>query len=708
MTQNLKSSRPGPPQKTPLTQGIGATDWKDTADERRIKDVAAARSVFIRLQTDNELRFATFRNTRNQLEGGRPYNPQDMETQGATWQTNVNFGDARASRDRTLLPYWKLVHDVPHTIAVTVDTSGQDAGKSEAAFAECFDLFLKDWGADYFVQFMNKASNFVNFGPGIVQWAELDNPRWKAVNVQRVVWPKNARMSPDEWDVVALVQDCAPTDLYQKLRTAKARKTHEAAGWNIDAVQKAIQYFKDGTFSPDPRDYTRWQDMFVNNDIAVATPFEPLQLVWLFVRQFADDDGTPGKVGCYVFTQQGGVEEFLFEDEDYCDKFQETLNAVWYDTGVDSMVHSIKGFAIKNFYFTALLNRVKSRFVDAATFGFGINFQRNDSIPDEAPPIENYGPVTIFPPGLSQLNVYPQVQQSATVIEMLENNQAQNNSQYREQTQQIQETDTATQAKLLAAMQGELSEASASIYLAQVGENIFAQCMAKLRKRENRNPDAVAFVKRMRMRGIPDAAIFDADIRVQCGANAGMASAANRALKFQQLLPLMNAPGVNGRYILSEYFTSVLGSMGGVKALVPEGETENPLQVRQALMENQDFGQGQALPVAPSDNHAVHAATHITPLEGIVGAYQQQGTINPEQTVALTIGTEHTGQHMQALATDESQKAVFQQLNPRFRMIQSAARGILTKLSQNAQGQQSGAPGQPQQQPQGNVVPMQQ
>lgn len=49
--------------------------------------------------------------------------------------------------------------------------------------------------------------------------------------------------------------------------------------------------------------------------MTVASIFEPLQLVWLYVRQFT------GEIGCYVFTRQGGV-EYPFENASYCEDFR--------------------------------------------------------------------------------------------------------------------------------------------------------------------------------------------------------------------------------------------------------------------------------------------------------------------------------------------------------------------------------------------------
>jgi hypothetical protein len=678
------------PQYPPQKVAKGPSAPKSEVEEgRRVKDVQSARSIYDRMVADNDLRSRTIAQTRNQLEGGRPFDPAALEAQGAAWQTNVNFGDAQASRDRTLLPYWKMINDVPHKAAFTIESGAPQTEKYQAAFADAFDEFLKDWGADYFQQYMQMAANFVNYGPGIVQWGDDVNPRYKNVNVQRMYFPMNCQMSPDDWEVVALVRDMTASELYEKIRDPKTSERSEYAGWKKEAVQDFIIQSSNNGVMPDVRDYTRVSDKLVNNDIAVTTPFMPMPTVWLYVKQFAKPGDKKRKISCCVFTPNSGVDDFLFEDDDCAESFRHIFGPVWYNTGTDGMVHSIKGFGIKNYYFSALSNRMKSRFVDSATVSLGVNFQYNDSnTPDETPPVENYGPFTIFPNGLTQLSVYPQLQAASGVMQMLENNQSENNSLYRQQQQQIENSDTATQANILATMQGQLSEASASIYLSQVGENIFTEQVRRLRKRGNRNEDAKKFVKRLKDRGVPDEVIFEIDVRVATGANSSMANPAIRAQMFQQDLALMNLPGINSRWFLENLIANKYGAYAVTKALLPEGQDSQPMQRRQAIMENSDFGQGIMLPVAPSDAHYEHIQEHLKPLAGIVQAFKNNGQISPEQAPALIITLEHTGQHMQFLSQDETMKAQFQQVSPDFRLIQSIARGILTRMSSQEQGPQ--------------------
>lgn len=676
-----KSKYPGPVKQTP---SVTTEEFDEMDEQRRVKDVASALSIYNRMELDNTLRSATFARVRNQLEGGRPFDPGMLEEQGAAWQTNVNFGDSQAARDRTLLPYWKMVNDVPHRIATTVLANTPNAEKYAAAFNECFDEFLDDWNEDYQLQFMMLTKNFVDYGPGLAHWPDKDSPRYKAPNVTRVLFPMNTKMTPESWDVMALVEDVGPSELYRKIRNKTETRRSKEAGWNPEIIKHTICTFKDGNY-PDYMDYTRWQDILVNNDIMVSSPYEPIPLIWLFVKQF------DGKIGAYAFTKQDGVDDFIFKNEDYEEEFRRIIGAIWYDTGADAMIHSIKGFAVKNYYFSSLLNRTKSRMVDSATMSLGLNFQReSDAVPDESPPIENYGPVTIFPSGFRQLQYYPQQQTAASVITMLENNAAANNSLYREQSQQIEQTDTATQAKILAAQQSETSAASSSIFLAQIGGNIFSEQMRRLRRKGNTDKDAKEFVKRMREKGIPDEVIFETRIRVKAGANAGLANPAMRILAFQEGMALANQPGVNRRWFLENYIANKYGANAVDKALFPEGQSSSTYQARQAMQENVDFGQGHPLPVIPEDDHFVHLQTHLERLQPIAGSAQSGQELSPEQMVALTIGVEHSSEHMQYLSQDQTQKAQFASIRPLFSQIQSVTRGILTKLSAQQQQPPSG------------------
>lgn len=694
----MATKRNPPPKpkgfKAPLSPNTAASkpatdDFERVADARRIKDVASARTIYDRLIQDNTLRSATYATVRNQMEGGRPRDPGELEANGESWSCNVNFGDAQAQRNRVLQPFWKMVNDVPHRAVFTIDSQAPQSGLWEASFSECFDEFHEDWAADYFQQFMQTVANYVNFGPGLVNWADPDTARYKAVNPTRVLFPKNAKMSPDSWEIIAFTRDMEMTELYAKIRDPQEERRSKAAGWNPEVIKATIVQAQPGGPPADYRDYTRLADQLVNNDIMITTPFQPQAVVWMYVKQF---DGT---IGCYVFTPTTVANDFLFLDLNASTSFRQLLGGLWYDTGTDGMVHSIKGFGIKNFFVATLLNRMKSRMADSATFSLGINFQWQDNnTPDETPPVENYGAYSIFPSGLNQLGIYPQLKAASDVMSILENNAAENNSLYKQNNEEIAGSDTATQANILANIQGQTAESSASIFLAQLAENFYTEQVRRLRRRGNRDEDAKKFVKRMKSRGVPDEIIYDAEVRVKTGANAGNWNPAVRAQQFQEGLALASVPGVNTRYFLENLIAYKYGAQAVGKAILPEGAQSNPIQRRQAKMENVDFGQGVPLDAALEDDHVAHLEEHLKPASGILAQAKQGQEMAPEQIAALTTSVEHMGEHMSFLSKDESKKAQFQQLLPQFRLISSMTRGILAKMQQGGQNGQGG--GQPQ------------
>lgn len=669
--------------KAPASHG----DFKQAEKARRVDSVESARTIYNRLETDNMLRFQVISRVRGQLEGNRPWDQAQMEANGVGWQCNNNWGDSAAMRDRILLPYWKTINDVPFRAVFTIDSMAPQSEKWQLAYSEAFDEFLHDWASDYDLQFKIFVSNLINYGPGIVQWGDAETPRYKAVNVTRVLWPKNCRMSPDEWEVVALTRDMPATELYEKVRDRKTSERSEYAGWNTNAVKAALVQSKDGGPSPDYRDYTRLQDQLINNDIAVTTPFSPIPVIWLYVKEFS------GKICAYCFTRNDGVDDFLFKDDDAAESYRNLLGSVWYDTGVDGMVHSIQGFAVKNYYYAATINRIKCRLVDSATVSLGLNFQYQDgNTPDEQPPVASFGPINIWPSGLNQLPIYPNPNAGQHMMEVLQQNQAENAAQYRQNQQQIENSDTATQAKILAQQQGVITEASASVFLSQYGENILTEQVRRLRKRGNKNEDAKKFVRRLKERGVPEEVIYEKEIRVRTGANAGMANPALRSQNFQEGLQLARYPGMNTRWFLENIIANKYGANAVDKAILPEGAESEPIQRRQAIMENVAFGQGIPLPVAPEDAHYEHIQEHLKPLAGIVGSFKQNGQIAPEQASALVIALEHTGQHMSYLSRDETMKDAFQEIKPQFSLIQSIARGILTQMQAKSQEEQQPAP----------------
>lgn len=662
---------------------MAPTDEK--ISDRRVKDAASARTIWQTYRDHDEPRIKQMASVRNQIDGGRPFDPAILHRNGEDYMTNVNFRDAESAFNRTYLPYWKMVHDVPNKIAVSIESSSPHSEKWAKAYAEAFDLFLRDWGSDYFFQFMLFTNDFVKFGPGYCMWADPDSPRFKHARTELVKLPGKAKANVADWEICAVEDTMSVSELWKKIRNKGSATRSKHVGWNVEQVKKAITFCKDGSGSEhDGKNWTEIQDKIVSNDISVSESWRPLEIVRMFVKGFDD------KIACYVFAKNAAVPEFMFETEDYAAEFKHVIGGLFYDIGTAGLVHSIKGYGIKNYYFSILQNRMKSRVVDAALFAMGFNFQREES-GNDSPPVENFGAINIFPQGLKQITVYPQVGAAQSAIDMLERNANTNNFAYRDSSQDIAETNTARQAVILANLSEEIGSATASIYLAQVGENIYGECVRRLMKKGSQDKDAVKFIKRLRDRGVPVDKIDPDSVHVSTGASPGTAGAALRDMILKELLGMIRLPGMNVRYILENYIANKLGTQAIGKVLLPEGAESAPAQRRLAMMENSLFGQGMELPVDPADAHMEHAEEHLKPLMEIIKAYEAQGQLSPEQMVALNTAIPHSTAHFEALKSDETMADAYRQLYPQFSQVQSIAAGIFSNMMKQQQAAQQGA-----------------
>lgn len=658
--------------------------FKREEQDRRIKSPLEANSMFSQWEKDHSQRSAVYSQVRNQMEGGRPIDPNELRKKGMQWQSNINFGDAQADRDRVLIPLWKAVHGAPHAISVSIDSGSTDSGKWQAAFEEAFDEFKEDCGQSYTIQFMRSMKNLVDFGCGAVMWDNMNTPMYRALNFQRIYFPKNTRMDMKTWEAVGIVDDISASELWAKIRNPEVSSKSKQVGWSEDAIKAAIVSACGEAW--DGQDFTRFQDMLVNNDLAVSSKFQPLAIRIIYIKGF------DGKIAKYIFTQNNnGGTEFLYKNEKEADDFGDIFGFVWYDTGVDSMVHSIKGFGVKNYAPALLKNRMRCRIVDGAGIAMSLNFKKSGEMPSESPPVESYGTINVFPEQLEQISTYPQFAQGLQVLEMLEANQAQNNSLYRQQQKQVADSQTATQATILAQMQGEVTEASMALILTQIGESYFAQMVKRLRKKGNTDSYAKDFVRRLRNKGVPDEVIFgnEVAVRVRCGTTAGMA---NPILRGQTILEvagyLANKPEVNQRWIDEQFIANKLGSQAVNKALLPVDSESNPAARRMAKLENLAFGQGEEFDAAPSDAHVEHIDIHLRPVETAVDRLNQGAEYDAQSIGPHIIAVEHSGQHLTFLSKDETKKPLFIQMKARLTAVQSALRGVMANLQKQQQAMQ--------------------
>lgn len=665
-------------EEQPFAEG-GENDYND----RRIANCSAARELYTRLYLEDQWRAQSRAQIRNQIEGGRPFDPAELQRNGeASWRSNVNFNDARAAFARVSLPYWKMVNEVPRRISVKLHTKAPHADQWALVMAEAFDRFLDDWGADYFMQFSGFCDDFVMYGPGYVMWPDTKTPRYKWAQATQLLFPKRTKVSVDDWELVCLRREITASELVNLIRNKRERGLSKTMGWKPEAVMKAIKMASPGPDSTRYTDPNYFQDMVVANDLVIGGVWPPVEVVDLWATS---RDGK--KIRHYIFTQKSDVQDYLYEADEEAETFRQIFGPCFDGVGPNGMIHAVKGFGVRNYYYMTAINRTKCRMLDSATFAMGMNFIKSDNTPDGSPPVENVSMLNVFPSGLTQLQWYPSLQVGIELVQSLKANQDENNFTYNEVKESIADTDTATQGKLIAAIGAEMGTAQSSIFLSQLGQNILTEQFNRL-ARGSGDPDSSKFRDRCKKGGVPDEA-FDIERTVKTGASPMMASPAQRTQNIMSARAVIyNLPGANRRWFDEQTVANFLGADAVGNALLPDGSQSDPAARRLAMMENADLAQGMELPVAPEDAHVEHLDEHLKPLEAVVQASQQGQQISPDHLVMAQTTLPHIGQHLEFLSADETKKQEFKQLKARASNVQSVVQGLMVRL---AKAQQNGS-----------------
>jgi len=664
--------------------------------ERRIRDAATARSLFLKLRTASLVRREKWMQVQNQLDGAPPFSAKQLMELGQNWRCNVNFRDAASTLEQVLISYWRLLHDTTNLAAVTYLTPDDPKAETwEQIFQQAFNRFIDDWGPDYVRNYLLFSQNHVAFGVGVAFWNDKFTPRWEAVRVGDVEVPTRSKASVEKLSLIAVRQEMEIDYIWELVRTEENKAMARKRGWNPDAIEALLvrEFVKQEGNVSTPitgHDVLELQRLMRDNALGVTTGHDPVKLVHLFVKDY------DGKISRMIFAEmQEHQNDFLFDDtgsESRPTSMSEVMAAIFFDAGNGDW-WGTKGFGVKNFQLATVQNRLKSRAVDRTLLD-GLNFRDLSEGGRETVPITTIGPFNFLPKDVEQIPSYPSGRSILETIELLDSQSANNNSRYRDQSRTIEQTDTATQANILANLQSQVDVANATLYLRQVARNLFAEQFRRLRMRGNPDADAKTFKKRcVEEMGMPEKVFHEGEIALRTGADPG---AANLAVQGQKALEAMALPEANKRWCQEKYIAATFGAQAVGKALNPVDATSDIKSARLALMENSDMGEGNPLPVDPQDNHAAHAPQHLMPIEVIVDAFSQTGRVDPNGLVALQNAIPHLESHFEYLKADKLQEQLFKELWPRFTAAKSGAEGVFRMVERMQQNvQQGGSPTPP-------------
>lgn len=657
-----------------------------THDISKIDSAVSAVSLVSLMRNADKKRSNVRASVKGIIDGNPPYKSSDLSADGQSYRTNVNFREAEQYLGLALSAFYDLHSESPTlaTITCEVDDDENAAEYSRIITSEFDKLQKKDKSFDSEVQLHHH--EMVLYGTGPIFWDSPTDWRCKSLRSASLMVPEGTKTDVESWTSCVVLSPYSPDELYKCIDDEESASR---VGWDLKTVKQSIMMASPQT-TETSRTWEWHQQQLRNNTVLYSARASKVLAAHVFVKEDS------GKISHYIVDERH-PSEFLYKKRDKYESWSEFIHPMYYDKG-DGEHHSVKGMGVKMYSIMELKNRAKCNLVDAAAFRGQTLIQPKNSEAMIDASIVPKGPYSVMPPNF---DIIPQqatgvLDAPLAVDKELDNVLAGNLSQYR---QRIEKPDgnprTAFEIQAILAQQSTIGKTQISRYYAQM-DAVYSE---KFRRAVNCSSSssvysklAMEFKSACAKQGVPTAALSKCCVKAT--RVVGQGSSAMRSQALESLLNISGAfPPAGQQNLLMDIIASKVGqSMLG--RYYPSNKTNSTEQDQAALatLERAAIKGGIIPLVTGSQDHLIHAQTHIHDGATSVQAAEQNPESVPDIASYLIGLVQHTGEHMAALQRDVIHQREFAALKPQFQRLVK----IASDMASHAQGQ---AQAQAQQQP---------
>lgn len=656
-------------------------DASGKVPESRINSADSVCSLVDQMIRSDEERARIRAKVKGLVDGNPPYSPAKLRATGQSYRANVNFREAEAFFSISLTAFYDIFSETP-TYATVRTNHGTDSEKSlySRIITEEFDrLQKKDREFDYTMQLSQH--EMVLFGIGPLTFEDPTSWKARAIKAGDLLIPENTRSNTSDWEVAVVRRSYQPHEIYRFIQNESAATK---VGWNVDEVRQAI-------INSGPEEFRKqqnweWhQQRIRNNDLHYSAQCSVVKTAHVFVREYPKAGESEGKISCFIVLedsmQEGG--DFLYRKIGKYSDWDEVIHPMYYDKG-DGQHHSVKGLGVKMYPVIELKNRQKCQMIDVAATSSSILLQPQTPEAAQQVNLVNMGPLTLLPYNYNvvQRQFSGVVEAPIAIDRELENVMQSNLSQYRQRLDKPQgNPKTATEVQAIIQQASVLGKTQIARYYQQL-DRFFAERYRRASKPNTVDRDVIEFQKRVMDRGVPKEALTNIDY-VEASRNYGQGSA---FLRLQTLAGLMQISGQlseSGRNALLRDYVAALAGQQQVGRYIaePDKDIYTQDQIAEANIENAVMQTGNPVIITASQNHVLHAQTHLAKGAEMAQAIQQGADPRPiAEYFGLLIP--HIGEHVGQLAADPNRKSDVKALSDQLDELTGFANEVANQISQ--------------------------
>ena len=325
--------------------------------KNRLKDAEAQRTIWRKLERDDEPGSFNRSTVRGLGNGEPPFEQTEREEEGLGSLCNVNTGRGRLILDQAaegvmdLFNTDKNLLEIPLSTKIPLTDRSNWQGKMEFRFTE----MLRNWDA-FGPRIHNLAFTFVTDGIAVALKEEETSWKIMTAGLSDIKFPRRCEPVASLIPVACMKRNLHAGELWRKVGNEKESK---GKGWNRDEVIKALGEAGKNADHSRWRNWEKLEEDLKANDAYCNATIPPIPLLYMWVEEF------DGQVSFYVCAENGG--EFLQERSRVYKDMGRALQVFPYSTGTNNRLYTVRGLGhaifqpcnMENIMWSDLMNAAK-------------------------------------------------------------------------------------------------------------------------------------------------------------------------------------------------------------------------------------------------------------------------------------------------------------------------------------------------------------
>jgi hypothetical protein len=643
--------------------GIAALDEVDlqTLDAKgnaprpsRLSSAAAGRGLFQSLLKDDEASAIRRVRVQGMKDGDPPYNQAALNASGQGSRANANFLLGQDLITKANAGYNDMFLTPKQLVTLDVEGGEPSArlGYSRIIASEVTRTFRK-W-KNFVPNALRLVDLFTTHGVSNAYFPDTKDFRFRAAGFGDFLIPRMTEVGEDNILYAGARRDMTVVELYEPIQNPEKA---EKAGWNVDAVKKAIGKATTQSATGQIGDYEKFQTQIKNNDVHANRQFAHVPVVHMWVREF---DGT---ISFFIFEKDGDG-DFLFHEYSRYMNAEEAFVFFCYGIG-NGTYHSIRGMGQMIFALVQLHNRLMCQKADGTMLDESIMMQATSGNALQEASINYLGPLSLLAAGFEVVDTKRTASSDRTLPFLREVKSLMGQTSSRFMAPAAEQGVYQNKDQTDFALESVASGDTGAVDLFYVSlDRLFRQSTIRLFDGPKSDPLVREFHQRLEKAGITPDILKSVDRdSIYAFRAIGAGSPAARSLTFKSLLQILpQLDEIGRRNLIYEFVADLVGYQN---ADIFASKAEEPRQNSDAglaELENILLEMGNEIPVLDYQMDASHVGIHIPKLIELLDGVEN-GQLDPmEKLPALQAFLNHVTMHGEKLASDPTQKELYGQV----------------------------------------------